>query len=98
VVISNDSDLTEPIRLAGRKFGKPVMVLHPCGSGRKLSYELQKVASRSMKVDASLLPSCLFPATLTDAAGRTIHKPASWSPTARSANRKKAASCSCWRD
>ena len=78
VVISNDSDLAEPIRLVRRKFSKPVIVLHPCGPGRKPSYELQKVASKSMKLDTSLLPACQFPATLTDAAGRTIHKPTSW--------------------
>lgn len=78
VVISNDSDLAEPIRLVRRKFKKPVIVLHPCGPGRKPSYELQKVASKSMKLDMSLLPACQFPATVTDAAGRTIHKPPSW--------------------
>ncbi len=78
VVISNDSDLAEPIRLVRRKFGKPVMVLHPCGPGRTPSYELQKVASKSMILDASLLPTCQFPATLIDAAGRTVHKPVSW--------------------
>ena len=78
VVISNDSDLAEPIHLVRRKFGKPVIVLHPCGGGRKPSFELRKVASKSMMVDASLLPACQFPATLTDAAGRPFHKPASW--------------------
>lgn len=78
VVISNDSDLAEPIRLVRQKFRKPVIVLHPCGGGRKPSFELRKVASKSLIVDASLLPTCQFPATLTDAAGRTIHKPASW--------------------
>ncbi len=78
VVISNDSDLAEPIRLVRQKFHKPVIVLHPCGQGRKPSFELRKVASKSLMVDARLLPACQFPATLTDAAGRTIHKPASW--------------------
>jgi uncharacterized LabA/DUF88 family protein len=78
VVISNDSDLAEPIRLVKRKFGKPVIVLHPCGPGRTLSYELRMSASKSLRLNASLLPSCQFPPTLTDAAGRTIHKPASW--------------------
>lgn len=78
VVISNDSDLAEPIRLVRQKFHKPVIVLHPCGQGRKPSFELRKVASKSVMVDASLLTACQFPATLTDAAGRTIHKPASW--------------------
>jgi len=78
VVISNDSDLAEPIRLVRKKFHKPVIVLHPCGPGRTPSYELRKVASKSVKVDTSLLPACQFPGTITDAAGRTIHKPASW--------------------
>jgi uncharacterized LabA/DUF88 family protein len=77
VIISNDSDLAEPIRLVRRKFGKPVMVLHPCGPGRKPSYELQKVASKSQIVNVALLPACQFPATLTDANG-TIHKPVGW--------------------
>ncbi len=78
VVVSNDSDLAEPIRLVRARFAKPVIVLHPCGAGRKPSFELRKVASKSMLVDTSLLPACQFPATLTDAAGRTITKPASW--------------------
>jgi hypothetical protein len=54
-----------------------VLVLHPCGPGRALSVELRRVSSKSLIVDASLLPTCQFPATLTDAHG-TIHKPASW--------------------
>ncbi|KAJ3080791.1 hypothetical protein HK102_002812 [Quaeritorhiza haematococci] len=78
VVISNDSDLAEPIRLVRQKFHKPVIVLHPCGQGRKPSFELRKVASKSLMVDASLLPTCQFPPTLTDTAGRIIHKPTSW--------------------
>ena len=78
VVISNDSDLAEPIRLVRRKFGKTVIVLHPCGPGRSPSIELRKVASKSLLVNAALLPTCQFSDTLTDSAGRTIHKPASW--------------------
>ena len=30
VVVSNDSDLAEPIRLVRQKFGKKVLVMHPC--------------------------------------------------------------------
>ena len=67
VVVSNDSDLAEPIRLVRQKFRKKVLVLHPCGPGRKPSFELRRVASKSLLVDASLLPACQFPATLTDA-------------------------------
>jgi uncharacterized LabA/DUF88 family protein len=77
VVVSNDSDLAEPIRLVRRKFRKTVLVLHPCGPGRKRSIELRNVASKSINVDASLLAGCQFPPTLNDVVG-TIHKPASW--------------------
>lgn len=77
VVISNDSDLAEPIRLVRQKFRKPVIVLHPCRPGRNPSFELRKVASKSLIVNASLLSSCQFPPTLTDAVG-TITKPVSW--------------------
>ena len=77
VVVSNDSDLAVPIRLVRQKFKKKVLVLHPCGPGRAVSVELRRVASKSLIVDASLLPASQFPTTLTDANG-TIHKPARW--------------------
>lgn len=77
VVVSNDSDLAEPIRLVRQKFGKKVLVLHPCGPGRTRSIELRRVATKSLSVDVSLLGACQFPPTLTDANG-TIHKPARW--------------------
>ncbi len=77
VVISNDSDLAEPVRLVRQKFKKKVLVLHPCGPGSKPSFELRKIATKSLIVDPSLLPACQFPATFTDAIG-TIHKPPRW--------------------
>ena len=76
MIVSNDSDLAEPIRLVRQKFKKQVLVLHTCRPGRNPIIELRKVATNSMLVDPLLLPSCLLPATLTDANG-TIHKPAS---------------------
>ena len=77
VVVSNDSDLAEPIRLVRQKFRKKVVILHPCRPGRSRSFELRKVATKSLNVDASLLGACQFSPTLTDANG-TIHKPAKW--------------------
>jgi hypothetical protein len=77
VVVSNDSDLAEPIRLVRKKFKKKVLVMHPCGPGRALSVQLRRVATKSLIVDSSLLPACQFSSTLTDAHG-TIHKPARW--------------------
>jgi uncharacterized LabA/DUF88 family protein len=77
IVVSNDSDLAEPIRLVRQKFQKKVLVLHPCRPGRSISVELRKAATKSLIVDIPLLAACQFPATIADAAG-TIHKPATW--------------------
>jgi uncharacterized LabA/DUF88 family protein len=77
VVVSNDSDLAEPIRLVRQRFKKKVLVLHPCGPRRKPSYQLGKVATKSFILDAALLPRCQFPVTLGDSIG-TIHKPPMW--------------------
>jgi uncharacterized LabA/DUF88 family protein len=77
VVVTNDSDLAEPIRLVRQKFKKKVLVLHPCRPGRKPSFELHKVATKSLLVDTSLLAASHLPGTLTDAHG-TIHKPTTW--------------------
>lgn len=83
VVISNDSDLTEPIRQVRSKFKKRVMILFPCSrSGRSPSIELRKAiglrsGKRPLIVQPSLLAANQFPPTLTDAAG-TFHKPAGW--------------------
>jgi hypothetical protein len=77
VIVTNDSDLAEPIRLVRQKFKKKVLVLHPCRPGRRPSYELRNVATKSLLVDTSLLPTCQLPGMLTDAHG-TVHKPATW--------------------
>ena len=77
VVVSNDSDLVEPIRIVRKKFGKRVVALMPCGAGRGMSVDLQKVASKSMAIDPAHLTTCQLPAQLVDEHG-TIHKPTGW--------------------
>jgi NYN domain len=77
VVVSNDSDLALPIELVQTKFGLPVVVLFPCGGGRKPSYHLSKVAAASPIISTANLAASQFPATLTDAVG-PFHKPATW--------------------
>jgi NYN domain len=77
VVVSNDSDLVYPIEVVKKKFGLPVVVLFPCGSGRKPSYHLSTVATASPIVRAAHLAAAQFVNPLTDATG-TFHKPASW--------------------
>lgn len=76
-VVSNHSDLEEPIRVVRKRFGKPVVVLHPCRSPRTPSIVLKKVAAKSLVIREAALAAAQFPATLGDAVG-TITKPASW--------------------
>jgi len=73
VVISDDSDLVEPIDIVRRKLGLHVTVLSPRGKSRELS----KVATRFRPIDRTILGSCQSPATLTDANG-TFTKPSEW--------------------
>lgn len=76
VVISNDTDLCEPIRIVATDFGLPVVVVNPRGH-RHQAKELQRIATdkrnlRLQAVIASQLPSPLF-----DEFGR-VAKPDSW--------------------
>jgi uncharacterized LabA/DUF88 family protein len=75
IVVSNDSDLVEPISLVKSELGLEVNVLSPHGRSGKPSFHLQRVASSYRAVDRSLLASSQFPPSLLDAKGRTITKP-----------------------
>lgn len=78
VVVSNDSDLAEPISVVRRKLQKKVLVILPCcNQGRRESVELKRVASKAVRVDPAILAASQMPVALHDAAGM-IHKPASW--------------------
>ena len=74
VVVSNDSDLLEPIRIVKTEIGKPVGILNP---HRKPSVELRKEAKFMKPIRAGLLAACQFPALMQDASG-TFKKPSSW--------------------
>jgi hypothetical protein len=75
VVISNDSDLLEPIKLVRGELGKQVGVLNP-----------QKKASRAIlphidfikQIRPGALAASQLPAKLEDGDGSTITKPATW--------------------
>ena len=83
VVITNDSDLAEPIRQVRRRFGCRVMILHSCSRpGRGPSIDLRKAiglrgGSTPLVVQEAHLAASQFPPTMTDAHG-TFHKPAAW--------------------
>ena len=82
IVISNDSDLAEPIYQAKKRLGIKVVVLHPLrltttGRAQRPNYKLVKSASKSVSIQEASLAASQFPAILTDANG-TITKPIGW--------------------
>ncbi len=74
VVISNDSDLVLPIRMARTRLGKQVGVFDP---SRRRSFELHNAASWYRPLRQGPLGASLFPDSLSDAQGR-FTKPAGW--------------------
>ena len=74
VVISNDSDLKEPIAVVQRELGMRVGVVNPHPAERR-SRALAPTFFKQLR--PSVLPACQFPPTLGDAHG-TVHKPAEW--------------------
>jgi len=74
VVISNDSDLAEPVRLVQRECDIPVVVVNPHPSDRR-SRELQGTDFRQLRRD--VVAQCQLPSTLSDAKG-AIKKPEGW--------------------
>lgn len=78
VLVSNDSDLQEPVRIVTTELNLPVTILHPLSGNRYPSNVLRKVATRSLTVTRHFLGSSQFPNSLMDAAGRTITKPPQW--------------------
>ena len=77
VVISNDSDLVEPMRVVKNDLHKNVGFINP-HPPKKRSQAISKIPPTFFKqVRMGLLASCQFPTVLTDAAG-TITKPADW--------------------
>jgi hypothetical protein len=73
-VISNDTDLEEPLRVVKEELAKGVALLHPSKypSGKLASY-----ATTVRKLRVGALRAAQFPDELTDAVG-TFRKPASW--------------------
>jgi len=74
ILISNDSDLVEPIRIVRTELKLPVGVLNP---HQKPSQQLLKFASFVKPIRQGVLSASQFPPVLQDAQG-IITKPASW--------------------
>ncbi len=74
VLVTNDSDLAEAVRIVRSDLGLVVGILNP---HQHPSRELLKHASFMKPIRAGVLASSQLPNPLTTAAG-DIHKPASW--------------------
>lgn len=74
VIVSNDSDLLTPIRLAKTDCGLAIGLILPRAKG---SVELKKLADFKVDPRIHVLSRAQLPATLTDANG-VIQKPATW--------------------
>jgi len=75
ILLSNDSDLVEPVKIVRNELNLPVGVLNPFI--RTPSYELRKHATFVKPIRAGVLSASQFPSTLKDQSG-TFHKPPSW--------------------
>lgn len=74
VVITNDSDLVEPIKIVRYELGLPVGLVNP---HKHPSFVLRPHTTFIKRIRKGVLQASQFPKTLTDSLG-TFHKPASW--------------------
>lgn len=74
IVISNDSDLVEPIKMVINELNIPVIVVSPFANN---SFELKKIASSVRHIRNGVLGVSQFSEELSDEVG-TFRKPTSW--------------------
>lgn len=74
VVVSNDSDLLEPIKIVRKQLEFPVGLINP---QKKASRVLVPHATFQKQIRPGLLAKCQFPNQLQDSNG-VFHKPPSW--------------------
>lgn len=77
VVISNDSDLAEPIRVVRHDLERPVGIINPHPPTRRSRDLLAIQPTFYKQIRRGGLTRSQFPSTLTDAHG-TFHKPLNW--------------------
>jgi NYN domain len=74
VLITNDSDLLEPVRIVSRELGYPVGILNP---HQYHSCSLKPHATFMKRIRQSDLAACQFPSSMADNKGQ-FHKPSGW--------------------
>ena len=73
-VLTNDTDLCEPVRIVTAEFGLPVYLLTPTS---KPATSLQNLATGVRHIQPYIGP-CQFPDPVIDRTGRPINKPLGW--------------------
>jgi hypothetical protein len=74
-VLSNDSDLIEPIRLTALILGKPIGLLSPV---KNPNPGLVQAATFLRHVKPAHVAACQFPNPVVMASGVTVYRPAAW--------------------
>jgi uncharacterized LabA/DUF88 family protein len=75
IIVSNDSDLKEPIAQVRQRFGKTIGLLVPRTT--HVSRALQPLADFVKRFGSNALSNAQFPGTMSDGIGK-FHKPARW--------------------
>jgi uncharacterized LabA/DUF88 family protein len=75
VIVSNDSDLAEALRLVKSQHGKVIGLITPGAPTRKTSWQLRQQADFLKRIDVWMLQASQLPDPIP---GTTIHKPPSW--------------------
>lgn len=75
LVVSNDSDLAEPIRIVAQEIHLPVIVVSP---DKTMSRQLGVVATRMTILDKRMLSNHQLPNPVVDESGHRIWKPSEW--------------------
>ncbi|WP_084506795.1 NYN domain-containing protein [Geminicoccus roseus] len=73
-IITNDTDLTEPMRIVAQEAGKPIILLTP---SPKPAASLTQLAHSTRHI-APYLGACQFPNPIILPDGSKVHKPAGW--------------------
>lgn len=74
-VITNDTDLVEPIRIVTQEVKLPVTLLTPVS--KRPAQSLVSVSTHVRHIE-SYLGACQFPSTMTAKSGKTLLKPSGW--------------------
>lgn len=75
IILTNDTDLVEPVRIVVQDVGKPVGLLAPLNNPAR---SLKNTASWVRHLKTSDAERCQFPDKVIDHKGQPVHKPSEW--------------------